>query len=125
MTFGLSRTGIENYLRFGKRILIKFLSRDIKSKIGTPSRSRVETYKEAVKEKHPALEDVGLSMDGLRLSSETPGSFVGQNNYYNGWNSVTTPPTFILPFHILSINRCNTILTAHWLEYFPSTLQAH
>ena len=62
---------------------------DVNSKIGVPSRSRIEVYKEAVKEKHPALEDVGLSMDGLRLSSETPGSFVGQNNYYNGLNSVS------------------------------------
>ena len=40
--FGMSRTGIENYLRFGKRILIKLLSRDINSKIGVPSRSRIE-----------------------------------------------------------------------------------
>lgn len=50
-----------------------------------PSRSRVEAYKQAVRDKHPALEDVGLSMDGLRLSSEAPGNYVDQSNYYNGW----------------------------------------
>ena len=81
--FGLSRTGVEVYLRFGKRLLIKLLSRDVNSKIGTPNRCRVESYMEAVREMHPALEGVGLSMDGLRLSSEAPGSFVAQNNYYN------------------------------------------
>ena len=83
VVFGMSRTGIENYLRFG--ILIKLLSRDVNSKIGVPSRSRIEVYKEVIKQRHPALEDVGLSMDGLRLASEAPGSFVVQNNYYNGW----------------------------------------
>ena len=83
--FGLSRTSVEVYLRFGKRLLIKLLSRDVNSKIGTPNRCRVESYMEAVREMHPALEGVGLSMDGLRLSSEAPGSFVAQNNYYNGW----------------------------------------
>ena len=77
--------GVEVYLRFGKRLLIKLLSRDVNSKIGVPSRCRVEAYKEAVRGKHPALEGVGLSIDGLRLSSEAPGSFVAQNNYYNGW----------------------------------------
>ena len=61
------------------------LSRDVNSKIGVPSRSRIEVYKEVIKQRHPALEDVGLSMDGLRLASEAPGSFVVQNNYYNGW----------------------------------------
>ncbi len=85
VVFGMSRTGIEDYLRFGKRILIKLLSRDEKSRIGVPSRSRIELYKEAIKQRHPALEDVGLCMDGLRLASEAPGSFVVQNNYYNGW----------------------------------------
>ena len=38
-----------------------------------------------MRDKHPALEDVGLSMDGLRLSSEAPGNYVDQSNYYNGW----------------------------------------
>ena len=48
LIFGLSRTGIEVYLRFGKRLLVKLLSRDINSKLGMPTRMRVEAYKEAV-----------------------------------------------------------------------------
>ena len=56
--FGLSRTGIKNYLKFGKRILIKLLSRDIKSKIGTPSRCRVEAYKQAAREKRGDIRDI-------------------------------------------------------------------
>jgi len=55
VVFGLLRTGIENYLRFGKRILIKVLSRDINSKIGTPSKCRVEPYKQAVREKRGGI----------------------------------------------------------------------
>jgi len=61
---------------------VKLLSRDIKGKLGMPTKMRVEAYKEAVRERHLALEDVGLSMDGLRLSAD---GFVEQNNYYNGW----------------------------------------
>ena len=56
--FGWSRTGIENYLKFGKRILIKLLSRDIKSKIGTPSRCRVEAYKQAARENRGDIRDI-------------------------------------------------------------------
>ena len=51
VVIGMSRTGIEDYLRFGKRILIKLLSHDEKSRIGVPSRSRIELYKEAIKQK--------------------------------------------------------------------------
>ena len=76
LIFGLSRTGIEVYLRFGKRLLMKLLSRVINSKLGMPTRMSMEAYKEAVKERLPALEDVGLSVDGLRLSANAPGSFV-------------------------------------------------
>ena len=43
---------------FGKRILAKLLSRDINSKIGTPSRCRVEPYKQAVKENTAVFEDI-------------------------------------------------------------------
>jgi len=64
-------------------MLIKLLSRDVNSKIGMSTRCRVEAYKEGVRERHPALEDVGLSMDGLRLSAEAPGN-VDQSNYHNG-----------------------------------------
>ncbi len=73
------------YLRFGKRLLIKLLSVDINSKIGMPLTIRVETYKEAVKERHRVSEDIWLSMDGLRLCADVPGNFVEQNNYFNGW----------------------------------------
>ena len=52
VVIGLSRTGIENCLRFGKR---KVLSRDINSKIGNPSRCRVEPYKQAVREKRGGI----------------------------------------------------------------------
>jgi len=45
LTFGLSKTGIEVYLRLGKRLLAKLLSRDINSKLGMPTRMRVEAYK--------------------------------------------------------------------------------
>jgi len=48
LIFGFSRAGIEVYLRFGKRLLVKLLSRDINSKLGMPTRMRVEAYKEAV-----------------------------------------------------------------------------
>jgi len=39
------RVGIEVYSRFGKRLLIKLLSRDVNSKIGMPTGCRVEAYK--------------------------------------------------------------------------------
>jgi len=45
LIFRLSRTGIEVYLRFGKGMLVKLLSRDINSKLGMPTRMRVEAYK--------------------------------------------------------------------------------
>ena len=68
---------------------MKLLSRDNNSKLGMTIRMRVEAYKEAVRERHPALEDVDLSVDGLRLSADAPGSFLERNNYYNGWKHDT------------------------------------
>jgi len=84
LIFGLSRTGIEVYLRFGKKLLIKLLFVDINSKIGMLSRSRVEACKDAFEDRLPLLEDVILSMDDLRLCADAPDNFVEQNNYYNG-----------------------------------------
>jgi hypothetical protein len=50
-----------------------------------PTAEEMERYKAAVKEKHPMLDGVWCSMDGLKLLLECSGDEEEQNDFYNGW----------------------------------------
>jgi DDE superfamily endonuclease len=85
MIFGLTRTPIGMYLRFGRRILIKVLQGNSESSIRIPSDDNIRQYCEAIQERHPVLDNVWSTMDGLKLKLQAAANNTIQNNYYNGW----------------------------------------
>lgn len=85
MLFGMTGTCVSDYIQFGIRILIQLLQELEEAKIYIPSINYVELMKQLVRNKHPLLEDVWCTMDGLKLMIETSSKEDDQNNYYNGW----------------------------------------
>jgi DDE superfamily endonuclease len=85
MIFGLTATPLSMYLRFGRRILVKVLQSHPYSKIAIPSDELIEVYKQRIIERHPALQDVWCTMDGIKLMLQQSGNQLSQGNYYNGW----------------------------------------
>jgi hypothetical protein len=85
MIFGMTATPLSMYLRFGRRILIKVLQNHPYARIQIPTDEQIGFYKRRIQERHPALQDVWCTMDGLKLKLQQSGNQVIQNNYYNGW----------------------------------------
>lgn len=85
MLFGMTATCVSVYLRFGRRILIKVLQSQDNSAIRLPTEQQVEEYKTAIKERHPLLENVWCTMDGLKVLLQRARNNKIQNMYYNGW----------------------------------------
>jgi DDE superfamily endonuclease len=83
--FGLTGTPISMYIRFARRILIKVLQAEDDAAIKLPSDKKVEEYKAAIANRHPLLQNVWCSMDGLKLRLHRPADGITQNMFYNGW----------------------------------------
>ncbi len=74
-----------SYLRFGKRIIIEVLKNDDFAKISLPSAEKVGEYCAAVKQRHPDLDNVWATMDGIKLTIQVAPSDDVQRIFYNGW----------------------------------------
>jgi len=85
MMFGLTGTTVSDYVRFLCRVLIVVLQQMEDATIKLPSEDEVSRFKDAVAHRHPNLEGVWCTMDGLKLLIECSGNSVVQNRYYNGW----------------------------------------
>jgi hypothetical protein len=85
MIFGMTGTSVSMYLRFGRRLVIRILSAEPDAAIHIPSVDKIREYQEAIAAKHPSLEGVWCTMDGLKLYLEQAGDAVIQNMFYNGW----------------------------------------
>ena len=85
MIFGMVYTAVHIYIRFGRRLLIQILKNDADAAIKMPSNHDVKNYQDAIKEKHPSLDRVWCTMDGLKLYLQQSSDFRIQNNFYNGW----------------------------------------
>ena len=83
--FGMTGTSVSMYLRFGRRILIKALRKEPDCAIRVPDATRIQLFQECIKERHPALQDVWCTMDGLKLYLQPSSDCNTQNNFYNGW----------------------------------------
>lgn len=83
--FGMTGTPVDMYLLFGRRILIEILSNEPDAAIEIPSDLYIDEYKNAIGLKHPMLQDVWCSMDGLKLLLECTGKYEEENDFYNGW----------------------------------------
>ena len=85
--FGMTETPVSTYLRFGRRILIKILKNEDDAAIRMPTAEEMEHYKRAIQDRHPILEGVWCSMDGLKLLWESSSDPEEQGDFYNGWTS--------------------------------------
>ena len=85
MIFGMTMTNLAMYLKFGKRLLVEILRNDKHARIRIPTAAKIEEYRKAVGERHPCLDDVWVTMDGLKLDLEQAPLEDTQNRFYNGW----------------------------------------
>jgi hypothetical protein len=85
MLFGMTGTCVSDYIQFGIRILVQVLQELEEAKVHIPTIDYVNSMKTLVKNKHPLLENVWCTMDGLKLMIEVSSNDDDQNNYYNGW----------------------------------------
>ena len=83
--FGMTSTSVSMYLRFGRRILIKVLTNEPSAAIRIPDYNTIRMYQQVVQERHPNLQGVWCTMDGLKLYLQQSGNACIQNNFYNGW----------------------------------------
>ena len=83
--FGMTQTTVSDYLHFCMVILIRILQRMDDAKISQPNIERIAEYQQAVRQRHPTLENVWCTMDGIKLLLECAGDEDEQNQFYNGW----------------------------------------
>ena len=82
MLFGMTQTSISDYLLFCTHILTKVLQ-DMDDAV--PTDESIHLYQTSVQTRHPSLENVWCTMDGLKLLLECSSDEDEQNRYYNGW----------------------------------------
>ena len=122
VAFGLTRTRVSVYLRFGMRVLVAILKADPKSKVRMPNAAEIALFKEAIAAKHSLLVDCYCMVDGLKLYVQQSGDSVIQSRFYNGWkhdNFVTNNLAFALNGSIIActLNAPGTwhdSTLAHW-----------
>lgn len=83
--FGFTGTVTNCWLRFGRRMLIKALLKNVEAKVCFPDDEKITFYKGAIKARHNSLDDVYCVADGLKLPFESCASLTEQSMYYNGW----------------------------------------
>ena len=87
LIFGTTMTPTSKYLQFARRILVKVLLDDpyAYAKIEMPTHEKLKECWAVIQARHPALEDVWGTMDGLKLRIESASDFLTQSRFYNGW----------------------------------------
>ncbi len=78
---------VAKYLQFARQILVKILKNDDLAKINVPSLQRLEEYRAMILDRHPALDMVWGTMDGLKCRIEKAPEDIVQSRFYNGWKS--------------------------------------
>ena len=69
MIFGMTMTNFNMYLRFGTRIMVEIFRKDKLAKICLPSEEKIREYQKAIAERHPKLDGVWATIDGLKFTS--------------------------------------------------------
>ena len=85
LIFGMTGSPVSMYLRFGRRILIQVLKAEPDAAIKIPDDATIRLFQDHVRQRHPVLENVWCTMDGLKLCLQQSGNATTQNNFYNGW----------------------------------------
>jgi hypothetical protein len=82
--FGMTGTPLGMYLWFGRRIVIETLKHSPYAAIKLPSEEKIIEYKQHIVARHPLLDNVWCTMDGLKLAIQKSGDNRTQNMFYNG-----------------------------------------
>jgi hypothetical protein len=85
LIFGMTYSNLNDYLLFGKRIIVMVLRHDDRAAVQIPSSEKINEYKQKLVNRHRFLTDVWCTMDGLKLMLEMSGDAITQERYYNGW----------------------------------------
>lgn len=83
--FGFTGTPVNVWLRFGRRMLLKALSRNAKAQVRMPSEEKTQQCKALTQRKHPALKNICCVADGLKLPFQSTFDDDAQGQFYNGW----------------------------------------
>lgn len=71
--FGLTPGHLSPWLRFARRLLVKFLRDDPLAKVMMPADDEIREFEAAILAKYPALPNCWGAMDGLKLRLEKSG----------------------------------------------------
>ena len=85
MHFGQTSTPMYMWLKFGRKILLHVISRDIRAMSRLPSDEQVEYFCSDIEKKYPVLVDVWGAIDSLKLLIQEPTDDKKQNQLFNGW----------------------------------------
>jgi len=87
LIFGITMSPLAKYLQFARRIIIKILKKDELAKISLPSFEKLQEYRDTIARRHPALQNVWGTMDGIKVRIEEAPDGIVQSCFYNGWKS--------------------------------------
>lgn len=85
LIFGMTQSSTSEYLSFCTHLLIVVLQQIDGARVRRPTDEEIHSFKDAVKSRHPRLDGVWCTMDGLKLMLECASTEDEQNRYYNGW----------------------------------------
>ena len=84
LIFGMTQSSTSEYLSFCTHLLIVVLQQIDGARVRRPTDEEIHSFKDAVKSRHPRLDGVWCTMDGLNLMLECASTEDEQNLYYNG-----------------------------------------
>jgi hypothetical protein len=87
LVFGMTMSPVSKYLQFARRILVKILKANVQARIKIPPPEKLEVYRAIIADRHPALDMVWGTMDGLKCKIEKAPNEIVQSRFYNGWKS--------------------------------------
>jgi hypothetical protein len=85
LIFAMTYTTLDDYLLFGKQIIVMLLHNSPMAQVRLPSSEKNDEFKEMVRMRHPYLTDVWCTMDGLKVTLKQSGDHLIWEQYYNGW----------------------------------------
>jgi hypothetical protein len=85
MIFGMTANSVSMCLRFGRQILIAVLNKEPDARIQVPDAETIRHYQRLVTNRHPILDGVWCTMDGLKLKLQRAPKVDVENNFFNGW----------------------------------------
>jgi hypothetical protein len=85
LIFVMTYSNLDDYLLFGKQIIVTVLKNDDRARILLPCLKNIDEYKHMARNRHSFLTDVWCIMDGLKLTLEQSSDALIQERYYNGW----------------------------------------